>query len=162
MTDRARILRQYSEQWCQLNVKKVFDNLFKRAFWMINSQYFFDRMYVYAFGTWPFPTNGPCIYEVCLKNKVNFQILRTMYIRFSIIFSYVGTLVPNVCSQFQQYSIFCLFVRGIKVRSVLRVLAIFCCRKKWIEEYASNFVLKMELSNQKHLKCWKWHTLSVL
>ena len=62
-----------------------------------------------------------------------------MYFRFSIFFSYVGTLLPNVCSQFQQYSIF-LFVRGIKVRSVLRVLAIFCCRKKWIKEYASNFV----------------------
>ena len=55
-------------------------------------------------------------------------------------FSYVGTLVPNVCSQFQQYSIFCLFVRDIKVKSVLHVLAIFCCRKKWIKEYASNFV----------------------
>ena len=42
-----------------------------------------------------------------------------MCIRFSIFFSYVGTLVPNVCSQFQQYSIFCLFARGIKVISVL-------------------------------------------
>ena len=61
-----------------------------------------------------------------------------MYIRFSVFFSYAGTLVPNVCLQFQKYSIFCLFLRGIKVRSVLRVLAIFCCRKKWIKEYASN------------------------
>ena len=79
-------------------------------------------------------------YEVCSKNKVNIQISQAMYIRFSIFVSYVGTLVPNVCSQFQQYSIFCLFVRGIKFRSVLRVLASFCCRKKWIKEYASNFV----------------------
>ena len=79
------------------------------------------------------------IYEVSSKNKVNFKISRAMYIRFSIFFSYDGTLLPNVCSQFQQYSIF-LFVRGIKVRRVLRVLAIFCCRKKWIKEYASNFV----------------------
>ena len=63
-----------------------------------------------------------------------------MYIRFSIFFSYVGTLLPNVCIQFQQYSIICLFVKGIKVTSVLRVLAIFCCRKKWIKEYATNFV----------------------
>ena len=45
-------------------------------------------------------------YEVCSKNKVNFQISRAMYIRFSIFFPYVGTLLPNVCSQFQQYSIF--------------------------------------------------------
>ena len=27
------------------NVKKIFDNLLKRAFWMINSRYFFDRTY---------------------------------------------------------------------------------------------------------------------
>ena len=40
------------------------------------------------------------IYEVCSKNKVSFKISRAMYIRFSIFFSYVGTLLPNVCSQF--------------------------------------------------------------
>ena len=75
------------------------------------------------------------VYKVCSENKVNFQISRAMYIGFSIFFSYVGTLVPNVCSQFHQYSIFCLFVRGIKVTSVLRMLAIFCCLKKWIKEF---------------------------
>ena len=37
---------------------------------------------------------------------------------FRFFFSYVGTFIPNVCSQFQQYRICCLFVRGIKVRSV--------------------------------------------
>ena len=45
MTNRARTLRQYTGQWCQLSVKKDFDNLFKRAFWMIHSRYFFDRMF---------------------------------------------------------------------------------------------------------------------
>ena len=45
-------------------------------------------------------------YEVCSKNKVNFKISWAVYIRFSIFFSYVGTLLPNVCPQFQRYSIF--------------------------------------------------------
>ena len=38
MTDRAGTQRHYRGQWCQLSVKKVFDNLFKRGFWMINSR----------------------------------------------------------------------------------------------------------------------------
>ena len=105
-------------------------------------------------------------YSLCTRSvkKIRwiFIFLGLCTFDFRVFFSYVGTLVPNVCSQFQQYSIFCLFVRGIKVRSVLRVLAIFCCRKKWIKEYASNFVWKMESSAQKHVKCWKWHTVSVL
>ena len=39
-----------------------------------------------------------------------------MYIRFSIFFSYVGTLLPNVCSQIQQYSVFfvCERHKGLK------------------------------------------------
>ena len=52
-----------------------------------------------------------------------------VHLIFDFVFSYVGTLAPNVCSQFQQYSIFCLFVRGIKVRSVLRVLVIQLSKK---------------------------------
>ena len=35
MTDRAQNPRQYRGQCCQLGVKKVFDNLFERTFWMI-------------------------------------------------------------------------------------------------------------------------------
>ena len=46
------------------------------------------------------------LYEVCSKNEVNFKISRAMYTQFSSFFSYVGTLIPNVCSQFQQSSIF--------------------------------------------------------
>ena len=41
------------------------------------------------------------IYEVCSKNKVDFQILRATYIQFSIfcfvLFCYVGTYVQNIC-----------------------------------------------------------------
>ena len=48
MTDRAQTSRQYRGHWCQLSVQKVFENLFKWAFWMINSRYFFDRMYIYT------------------------------------------------------------------------------------------------------------------
>ena len=48
LNDRSRSTpRQYRGQWCQLSVKKVFDNLFKRAFWVIDSRYFFDRIYIW-------------------------------------------------------------------------------------------------------------------
>ena len=70
-------------------------------------------------------------------------------------FSYVGTLVPNVCSQFQQYSIFCLFVRGIKIRSVLRVLAIFCCRKKMDPRICIKFCVKNGIKCSKTLEMLK-------
>ena len=55
MADRARTPRQYRGQWCQDSVKKVFDIIFKRFFLMINSRYFFDRMYSDRFLTvlWP-------------------------------------------------------------------------------------------------------------
>ena len=36
---------QHGALWCQLSVKKICDNLFKRDFWMMNSLYFFDGMY---------------------------------------------------------------------------------------------------------------------
>ena len=52
---------------------------------------------------------------------------------------------------------FFLFVRGIKVRSALRVLAIFCCRKKWMKEYASMcaFCVKNGIKCSKTLEMLK-------
>lgn len=54
-----------------------------------------------------------------------------------------------------------MYVPGIKFGNVLRVLVIFCGRKKKMDQ---NVCTKfgMELSIPKHVKCWQWYAVSVL
>ena len=63
---------------------------------------------------------------MCSKSKVTFQISRATSVRSSIFLCHVGTLVPNICTQFQVYSIFNLFLTDAKVRRILVCSAIFC------------------------------------
>ena len=99
---------------------------------------------------------------------MNFQISRAIYIRFSI-FPMWAHFSQMYVHSFSNIAFF-LFVRGIKVRSVLRGLAIVCCRKKWIEEYASNFVSKcsktLKMLKLAYVECtvsqesvYKWYKL---
>ena len=73
MTDRARTPRQYRGQWCRISVKKVSDNLLKRASKMIISPYVFDRMYT----RWPILIYNPkyllkyFMYEKMVRTKVD-------------------------------------------------------------------------------------------
>ena len=59
------------------------------------------------------------IYGVFSKSKVTFQISRATSVRSSIFLCHVGTLVPNICTQFKVYSIFSLFLTDAKVRRIL-------------------------------------------
>ena len=82
------------------------------------------------------------IYEVCSKRKVTFQISRATSVRSSIFLCDVGTLVPNICTQFQVYSIFNLFLTDPKVRRSLVCSAIFCYQKKMDQRICIKFCVK--------------------
>lgn len=45
-------------------------------------------------------------YDVCSKSIANFEFSLVTYNRISIF--YVGTLLSNICTKFEVYSIFCI------------------------------------------------------
>ena len=97
------------------------------------------------------------IYEVCSENKVNFQISRAMYIRFSIFFPMSAHLSRMYVNSFSNIAFFvCLFVcERHKGQKCFACVGDFLLSKKMDQRICIKFFVKNGIKCSKTLEMLK-------